>query len=63
MEKGTIGLNKETIRDQAVVRVSHASCRGDSGLTHLFNELELEVRRKPDDYLDRMDLIKESACW
>ena len=59
MEKGTVGLNNETVRDQAVVRVSprKLSLR-DSGLTHLFNELDLEVRQSLIDYLDRMDLIK-----
>ena len=62
MEKGTVGLNNETVRDQAVVRVSprKLSLR-DSGLTHLFNELDLEVRQSLIDYLDRMDLIKESG--
>jgi len=62
MDKGTIGLNKETIRDQAVVRMSprKLSLR-DSGLTHLFNELDLEVRQGLIDYLDRMGLVKESG--
>ncbi len=62
MDKGTIGLNKETARDQTVVRVSprRLSLR-DSGLIHLFNELDLEVRQSLIDYLDRMDLIKESG--
>lgn len=62
MDKGTIGLNKETIRDQAVTRVSprKLSLR-DSGLTHLFNELDVEVRQGLIDYLDRMGLVKESG--
>jgi hypothetical protein len=62
MDKGTIGLNKETIRDQAVVRMSprKLSLR-DSGLTHLFNELDIEVRQALIDYLDRMGLVKESG--
>lgn len=62
MDKETIGLNKETIRDQAVTRMSprQLSLR-DSGLTHLFNELDIEVRQGLIDYLDRMGLIKESG--
>ena len=62
MDKGTIGLNKETIRDQAVVRMSprKLSLR-DSGLTHLFNELDIEVRQALIDYLDRLGLVKESG--
>ncbi len=62
MDKGTIGLNKETIRDQAVVRLSprKLSLR-DSGLTHLFNELDIEVRQALIDYLDRLGLVKESG--
>jgi hypothetical protein len=62
MDKETIGLNKETVRDQPVVRVSprKLSLR-DSGLIHLFNELDLEVRQSLIDYLDRMGLVKESG--
>lgn len=62
MDNETIGLNKETVRDQPVVRVSprKLSLR-DSGLIHLFNELDLEVRQSLIDYLDRMGLIKESG--
>ena len=33
----------------------------DSGLIHLFDELDLEVRQSLIDYLDRMGLIKESG--
>ncbi len=33
----------------------------DSGLIHLFDELDLEVRQSLIDYLDRMNLIKESG--
>lgn len=62
MDKETVGLNKETIRDQAVTRMSprKLSLR-DSGLTHLFNELDIEVRQGLIDYLDRMGLVKESG--
>ncbi len=62
MDKESIGLNKETVRDQPVVRVSprKLSLR-DSGLIHLFNELDLEVRQSLIDYLDRMGLVKESG--
>ena len=42
MNKGTVGLNNEKARDQAVVRKSprKLSLR-DSGLMHLFDELDL----------------------
>ncbi len=62
MEKDTIGLNKETYKDQPVMRVSprRLSLR-DTGLIHLFDELDLEVRQSLIDYLDRMGLIKESG--
>ncbi|MRR19109.1 hypothetical protein EG827_02855, partial [bacterium] len=33
----------------------------DSGLMHLFEELDIEVRQSLIDYLDRMGLIKESG--
>ncbi len=62
MDNETIGLNKETVREQPAVRVSprKLSLR-DSGLIHLFNELDLEVRQSLIDYLDRMGLVKESG--
>jgi len=62
MNKGTIGLNKEKTRDQAVVRKSprKLSLR-DSGLMHLFDELDLEVRQGLIDYLDRKGLVKGSG--
>jgi hypothetical protein len=62
MDKGTIGLNPDVIRDQAVHKVSprKLSLR-DSGLIHLFDELDIEVRQSLIDYLDRMGLIKESG--
>ncbi|MBK7732237.1 MAG: hypothetical protein IPI37_05655 [Bacteroidales bacterium] len=62
MNKGTIGLNNEKTRDQAVVRKSprKLSLR-DSGLMHLFDELDLEVRQGLIDYLDRKGLVKGSG--
>lgn len=62
MEKETIGLNRDTISDQPVIKVSprRLSLR-DSGLIHLFDELDLEVRQSLIDYLDRMGLVKESG--
>jgi hypothetical protein len=62
MEKETIGLNKETYKDQPVMRVSprRLSLR-DTGLIHLFDELDLKVRQSLIDYLDRMGLTKESG--
>ncbi len=62
MNNGTIGLNSGVIREQAVQKVSprRLSLR-DSGLMHLFDELDIEVRQSLMDYLDRMGLIKESG--
>jgi hypothetical protein len=62
MEKETIGLNRDTISDQPVIKVSprRLSLR-DSGLIHLFDELDLEVRQSLIDYLDSMGLVKESG--
>jgi hypothetical protein len=62
MEEGAIGLNSDVTKDQAVIKVSprKLSLR-DSGLMHLFEELDIEVRQSLIDYLDRMGLIKESG--
>lgn len=62
MEKETLGFNKEALKDQPVMRVSpmKLSLR-DSGLIHLFDELDVEVRQSLIDYLDRMGLVKESG--
>jgi len=62
MDKGTIGLNSDVIRNQAVHKISprRLSLR-DSGLMHLFDELDIEVRQSLIDYLDSMGLIKESG--
>ena len=62
MENETIRLNSGVIRDQAVQKASPArlSLR-DSGLMHLFDELDIEVRQSLMDYLDRMGLIKGSG--
>lgn len=62
MEKGIIGLSNDTIKDQPVMKVSQRKLSlRDSGLIHLFDELDLEVRQSLIDYLDRMNLIKESG--
>ena len=62
MEKSIIGLNNETIKDQPVMKVSQRKLSlRDSGLIHLFDELDIEVRQSLIDYLDRMNLIKESG--
>lgn len=62
MNNGIIGLNPGIIREQALQKVSprRLSLR-DSGLMHLFDELDIEVRQSLMDYLDRMGLIKESG--
>ncbi len=62
MDQGTIGLNSDVSKDQVIIKVSprKLSLR-DSGLMHLFEELDIEVRQSLIDYLDRMGLIKESG--
>lgn len=55
-------MNSDVSNEQAVMKVSprKLSLR-DSGLMHLFEELDIEVRQSLIDYLDRMGLIKESG--
>jgi len=62
MKEGSIGLNSDVSNEQAIMKVSprKLSLR-DSGLMHLFEELDIEVRQSLIDYLDRMGLIKESG--
>ena len=62
MEEGAVRLNSDVSNEQAVMKVSprKLSLR-DSGLMHLFEELDIEVRQSLIDYLDRMGLIKESG--
>ena len=61
-DKGVIGLNSDVVRDQSIIKVSprKLSLR-DSGLMHLFDELDIEVRQSLIDYLDRLGLIRESG--
>lgn len=61
-DKGAIGLNTGVVRDQLISKVSQRrlSLR-DSGLMHLFDELDMEVRQSLIDYLDRLGLIRESG--
>jgi len=62
VDKEVFGLNPDLIRDQSFARVSprKLSLR-DSGLMHLFDELDIEVRQSLIDYLDRLGLIRESG--
>jgi len=62
MKEGAVGLNSDVSNEQAIMKVSprKLSLR-DSGLMHLFEELDIEVRQSLIDYLDRMGLIKESG--
>ena len=55
-------MSSDVIKNQAAVKASprKLSLR-DSGLMHLFDELDIEVRQSLIDYLDRMGLIKESG--
>jgi hypothetical protein len=62
MDKGTVGLNPRIINDQNTNKVGRKRLSlKDSGLMHLFNEMDLEVRQYLIDYLDRMGLITESG--
>jgi len=46
MNKETIGLNPEVIKDQAIFKPAQRKLSlRDSGLIHLFDELDLEVRQ------------------
>ena len=64
MEKGTIGLNRDAISDQPVMKVSprRLSLR-DSGLIHLFDELDIEVPfmkfRRCETFGDATDFVCE----
>ena len=60
-DKEEIALSSDMIKEQSITRVSprKLSLR-DSGLMHLFDELDLEVRQSLIDYLDRLGLIRES---
>ncbi len=62
MESETVRLNNElyTERPQAIPAQPRLSLR-DSGLMHLFNELDIEARQSLIDYLSRMGLVKESG--
>jgi len=62
MDKGTIGTNPDVFDDKAIRKVSPKRLSlQDSGLMHLFEELDVEVRQHLIDYLDRMGLITESG--
>jgi hypothetical protein len=60
--KGAVGLNPGIINDQNINKVGPKRLSlKDSGLMHLFNEMDIEVRQYLIDYLDRMGLITESG--
>ncbi len=62
MDKEIIGLSSDVIKEQAIIKPAQRKLSlRDSGLIHLFDELDLEVRQSLIDYLDRMGLIKESG--
>jgi len=62
MNKGTVGINSGIFNDQAVGKAgSKRLSLKDSGLMHLFNELDLDVRQNLIGYLDSMGLITESG--
>lgn len=55
-------MESDVRKEQAVIKVSPRTLSlRDSGLIHLFEELDMEVRQSLIDYLDRMGLIKESG--
>jgi len=62
MKEGAVRLNSDVSNEQAIMKVSQRKLSlRDSGLMHLFEELDIEVRQSLIDYLDRMGLIKESG--
>ncbi len=62
MERETVGLNKEVLTGTPPAKPGpqRLSLR-DSGLIHLFNELDREARQNLINYLNEMGLVKESG--
>ena len=62
IDKGTVGMNQGIINDQTINKVGPKRLSlKDSGLMHLFNEMDRDMRQYLIDYLDRMGLISESG--
>jgi hypothetical protein len=62
MDSGAVGNKSNVINDQPAARApSRKLSLQDSGLIHLFEELDVEVRKDLIDYLDRMGLINGSG--
>jgi hypothetical protein len=62
MASETIKNNSDIIKDQPPNNISSGKLSlQDSGLIHLFGELDIEVRKNLIDYLDRMGLIYSSG--
>jgi hypothetical protein len=62
MDSEVVGLNSDLLKDQAVTNASPRRLSlSESGLIHLFDELDIEVRQNLIDYLDRMGLISDAG--
>lgn len=62
MDSGAIDNSSKVIKDQSFTKMHPRKLSlQDSGLIHLFEELDLEVRKDLIDYLDRMGLINGSG--
>lgn len=62
MDSGTAGNKSDLVRDQSTLKVGPRKLSlQDSGLIHLFDELDIEVRKNLIDYLDGLGLINGSG--
>ena len=62
MNKGTVGINSGIINDQSTNKTgSKRLSLKDSGLMHIFNELDIDVRQNLITYLDSMGLVTETG--
>jgi len=62
MDSGTAANKSDFVRDQSTLKVNPRKLSlQDSGLIHLFDELDIEVRKNLIDYLDGLGLINDSG--
>jgi len=62
MDSGNTGNKSDLLRDQSTLKVNPRKLSlQDSGLIHLFDELDIEVRKNLIDYLDGLGLINDSG--
>jgi hypothetical protein len=62
MDSEAVGLSSDMLKDQAAAKANPGRLSlSDSGLIHLFDELDIEVRQNLIDYLDSMGLISDTG--